>query len=183
MKISGVDITVNTGLHTPVVPPTGYATSAMLMGASLSSVATFANVLYAYPYIPINTFSYTQLYINVTTAVASSKARILIYSNLSGSPRAKLYESADLDCSTTGQKTVNISGSFSAGTTYWLALHANSTQTITHISSGNLVHLLVTPPNTPFISVYQNVTFASAPTTFTVSGYAQSAVPYIGIII
>ena len=181
MKITGVDI--NTGLHTPVVPPTGYSTSAMLIGASLSSAATSANRLYAYPYIPINTFSYTQLYISVTTAVASSKAKILIYSNLSGSPRSKLYESADLDCSTTGQKTVNISGSFNAGTTYWLSLHANSTQTLNAISEGRLVNLLVSPPNISYIGVYQTVAFGSAPTTFTVGGYEQSTVPYIGIII
>ena len=79
------------------------------------------------PYIPAQSITTSNLFINVTTATAGSLCTIVIYSDLNGVPTNRLYESADLDCSTLGLKTATTSFSFVAGTRYWLGLKTNGT--------------------------------------------------------
>jgi hypothetical protein len=79
------------------------------------------------PYIPAQSIITSNLFINVTTATAGSLCTIVIYSDTNGVPTNRLYESADLDCSTLGLKTATTSFSFVAGTRYWLGLKTNGT--------------------------------------------------------
>jgi hypothetical protein len=79
------------------------------------------------PYIPSQSITTSNLFINVTTATPLSLCTIVIYSDTNGVPTNLLYESADLDCSTTGLKTAITSFNFVAGTTYWLGLKTNGT--------------------------------------------------------
>lgn len=79
------------------------------------------------PYVPAQSITTSNLFISVTTATAGSLCTIVIYSDLNGLPNTRLYESADLDCSTTGLKTATTSFSFVAGTRYWLGLKTNAT--------------------------------------------------------
>jgi hypothetical protein len=79
------------------------------------------------PYIPAQSITTSNLYIRVTTATAGSLCTIVIYSDTDGVPTNLLYESADLDCSTTGLKTAITSFDFVAGTRYWLGLKTNGT--------------------------------------------------------
>ena len=117
------------GLHAPTILKTGGYYTAILTAATPSSSATSANNIALYPFIPIKTITTSGfLFTNSSTAVGGF-ARILIYGTLNGLPSDKLYESADISTSTTGNKTVLSSQTFTAGTTYWLAYATNTLPT------------------------------------------------------
>jgi hypothetical protein len=179
------DVTIsgggNVGVHAIMPLASGQSCGALLNSFSLTTTATIVNRLYAYPFIPNQNITTSGMYINVTTAVASALSRILIYSNVNGLPNTKLYESANLDCSTTGVKTATTTFNFVAGTTYWLAFYSNSTSTINFINTTNLLPINI---NTTNINVYawSGATFGSAPTTFNPSpNFSTTVAPYIGI--
>ncbi len=91
------------------------------------------------PFIPAQNLTITRMYAEVTTLVASSTARIGIYSDLNGSPDALLVQGADLiDCGSTGEKLTSMSASFTftAGTRYWVAFLSSSTQTMRGLPTG-----------------------------------------------
>jgi hypothetical protein len=115
------------GIHTLKTLASGRSTNLSINGTSLNGIAGVADRMTILPYIPNVSFTCASLYMNVTTLLAAANARILIYSDVNGVPTTKLYESANLDCSTTGIKTATTAFSFVAGTTYWLAIHSSST--------------------------------------------------------
>ena len=77
------------------------------------------------PYIPNETFTCVEFSINVASAIATGLGRICVYSSNNNLPTNLLYSSTDLDCSTTGTKSVISSFVFTKGTTYWLAIQTN----------------------------------------------------------
>ena len=95
------------GIHAQVKLSSGQIISAVVTGTAPATTSGSANRLCAQPFIPAQTFTCSNLFINVTTLAPGTNARILIYSDLNGIPDTKLYESANLDCSTTGQKNSN----------------------------------------------------------------------------
>lgn len=79
--------------------------------------------------------------INVTTAIASGKARLAIYTDSGNlTPTTLVVDAGEVDCSTTGFKSVTgLSVSLAAGQMYWLSATYNSTvsTTIGGTSSGH----------------------------------------------
>jgi hypothetical protein len=114
------------------------------------------------PYIPAQSITTSNLFINVTTAVAGSLCTIVIYSDLNGLPNTRLYESADLDCSTLGLKTATTSFSFVAGTRYWIGLKTNGTSaTRASLNTSSSLPLSANASST-FISYQKSaITYAS----------------------
>ena len=116
-----------TGLQTPVFGslfslPTNAATNCTSAGSFNSSNP---NQVTYYPYIPNVSFTCVQFAITVNSPQVGGLAKICVYSSVSGGPGNLLYNSVDLDCSTTGNKTVVSSFVFTQGTIYWLAIHSN----------------------------------------------------------
>jgi len=109
----------------PAPPITGlyYMTTACMNFADGHNLWT--NELTFNPFRPMNNFNVNQFNIEVTGLAAGQSARVVIYSDLNGKPSSKLYESANIDISTTGYKTVTMSYSFTAGTLYWIGVQAN----------------------------------------------------------
>lgn len=173
------------GVHALVIG-TGLRTYSGITTAGLSSTAQIANRMFFYPFIPANTFTCSDLYIAVVGATPSALGKILIYSNNNGNPYNLLYESADLDLSTTGRKTTITSFTFNAGTIYWIAYWGNLTPTLYTIPSSNVLSIRdagvsVPSPVSGLVSTY---TYGSAPTTISSTpGTTNSAVPFIGITI
>jgi hypothetical protein len=171
------------GIHYLTKGITGASTNSSIYSFALSnSITSVANRLVLYPFIPNNSLTSASLYISVSTLVASSNARILIYSNLNGVPDTKLYESTNLDCSTTGIKRVTTTQTFNAGTTYWIGVHTSSTQGLNAISSSNMIPIYfssLTVSNQYFITA----TFGSAPTTFGTVTTLFGNAPAVGITI
>lgn len=117
-----------------VLPTSGYYMHPMLkVGASLTNTALTNNRLTLSPAIFANPFEMESFAINVSTAVADSLVRICIYDDLNGVPRNLLYQSVDLDCSTTGIKEVVTSYNFLVGVTYWIGVHAKANPSVGHV--------------------------------------------------
>lgn len=102
-----------------------YPTSAQVVASGFQNFTCQANQTYWFPYVPSQSYTCGSFMINVQTAQASGLARICVYDNVNGLPGTLLYNSADLDCSTTGDKVATTTFDFVAGTTYWLAFQAN----------------------------------------------------------
>jgi hypothetical protein len=163
----------------------GTTTYSQVTNVSFPTVNSFTNRMYTYPFIPAKTFTCSSLYMNVITATAVSPTnvcRILIYSNLNDLPNTKLYESADLDLSTTGQKTATTSFVFTAGTTYWLTLHTGINTAIYGLTASAMLPLKTTGVTTTNFAL-ANVNIASSPTTFPTASFSNANPPFIGITI
>jgi hypothetical protein len=157
------------GVHALGAIPTGLSYGYIASLTSLTATASFntnTNAIILAPFIPARNITYTSLKINVTTATASCATRILIYSDSSGLPSTKIFESTSVDCSTTGTKTITITGTLTAGTTYWIGTHANNNCILTGIPVGSALVLgsfiMTGAPINAWNYAYG---FGSAPTT------------------
>ena len=115
------------GVHQLTKPISNQLYNARLtIGNNFSTGSSIANNISLYPFIPANSITIKDIKTSVDTpAVVGGLLRILVYSDLNGVPSSKLLESADLDASTTGDKTYTTSFTFTAGTTYWLGIFTN----------------------------------------------------------
>jgi hypothetical protein len=184
MIINGVKLNFDSGIHTIANPKIGGVTTNLSTGAALVGAGPGANILTLSPYIPNVSYTCSNLYLNVRTQVASTNARILIYSDLEFSPDTKLYESANLNCSTSGVKTATTSFAFVAGITYWLAVHTSGTQQFT---AGSGTYGSSYPVGYSGGNIYNQYTvsstFGSAPTTITSKTSAILSIPIIFITV
>lgn len=168
------------GIHALLKLTTGQVTSPAVTATTMSSTALIANRLISLPFIPAQTFTCSNLYINAATAVVGGLGRILIYSDVNGIPTTKLYESADFDLSTAGIKTATTSFTFTAGTTYWLTIHSNSNNSVSALGVGSL--MLVRTNGVSQVSAYSgSATFGSAPTTYPSLIFLTSTTPCVFI--
>jgi hypothetical protein len=124
--------------------PPSWGFNAATNGIASTTITPSASTLSVYPFSPNKTLNNCALVINVATATAGVSGRVLIYSDLNGFADAKLYESSDLDLSTTGDKTALANFTFNAGTTYWLGYYANGTATMRAINPTSLVTIGLT---------------------------------------
>lgn len=172
------------GLHAPFVVSGGsysYGVNANLLN---SGQAISNNSMRLVPFKPSETFTCTALYINCTLLGATNLARILIYSNVNNTPNTKLYESADLDLSTTGIKTATTSFTFNAGTTYWICTHTSgSTANLTILPNTAVYPIRITSVSNPstYVSSQVGYSIGSAPTTMGAINYNSGSVFYVGI--
>lgn len=168
------------GIHALVKPRTGQAIAPIIGGGGLASGFATANRLTAQPFIPANTFTCSNLFLNVSNSGAGSLARILIYSDLNGLPNTKLYESANLDCGTNGIKTATTSFTFTAGVTYWICTHTSLGSGFTTFTISNVLGFLAGGLSISSSYIY-SITFGSAPTTL--SGQSASAAVFPAVFI
>lgn len=162
---------------------TSQGISVHLNSVLATNVGMNANQMYAYPFIPNKTITSVSLKINVSVLGSGVSARILIYSSNNGMPNAKVYESANLDCSTTGVKTATTAQTFTAGTTYWLCVQTNGTCSLSGIPPSALLPLAMPSALSaaPTVAYINTSTFGSAPSTFVINNRTNSAVPTVGI--
>jgi hypothetical protein len=136
--------------------------------------------MYVTPTIFRQSFNSNLFSIKCTTAFAGSLARIVIYSNGTSGinqdfPETKLYESVDIDLSTTGIKSVAVNFDFYSNTYYWVGIHAKSSMTqVAGISGTNssLFNVVALTSNQIRQDVYP---YGSAPTTWNVATQFFSA--------
>jgi hypothetical protein len=168
------------GIHALLKLTTGQQISAAITATTINSTALIANRLLSLPFIPAQTFTCSNLYINAGTAVAGGLGRILIYSDVNGIPTTKLYESANLDLSTSGIKTATTSFTFNQGDVYWLTIHSNSTNSVSALGVGSL--MFIRTNGVSQVSGYSgSATFGSAPTTYPSLIFLTSTVPAVFI--
>lgn len=171
------------GIHALIKPYSGLTYSASINQSAIGSAsAQTANRLIVYPFIPANTFTCSSMYINVFTLAVGALCQIVIYSDLNGFPDQKLYNSTDLDCSTTGKKTATTTQTFNAGTTYWIGTHSSSTASLTVISGAGLIspYIQNVSAGTAYIGT---ATYGSPPNPFGTTGNTTGVVPFVGITV
>jgi methylglyoxal synthase len=171
------------GIHGAMIRSGGATTYIVNSLSSYTATSTTNLRLSAVPFIPIKTFTTASFYINVGTSQVAAIARILIYSELNGLPDQKLYESANLDLSSTGIKTATTSFTFTAGTTYFVCTHTQGTAGVTHIPVTSLMPISIGGISTPttFFSSTVSWSIGSAPTTFGSVNSLNSAAILVGI--
>jgi hypothetical protein len=173
------------GIHT-IVPFNGFistmATSASMSASNLTSLILTAENIVFYPYKPQISFTASQLYINVTLLGVGTLGRICIYEDSNGVPLTLLYQSANLDCSTTGIKTATTLFDFNAGETYWLAFQVNTpTCSVSGIPVASSVPISAIS-TTIYNHLRRNVTFGtSAPSIANPTQASSVPIPFIGI--
>ena len=108
-RIDGRTMTLGDDEVPSLVPDAGrYFTANTTPGTTTTTLAGVADRMNIYPFIPKFDFTADQLGINVTTAVASSNAKIVVYdSDINGRPDQRITETGNLDCSSTGAKTAS----------------------------------------------------------------------------
>jgi hypothetical protein len=171
------------GIHALIKPYSGLTYSASINQSAIGSAsAQTANRLIVYPFIPANTFTCSSMYINVATLSIGALCQIVIYSDLNGFPDQKLYNSTDLDCSTTGKKTATTTQTFNAGTTYWIGTHSSSIASLTVISGAGLIspYIQNVSAGTAYIGT---ATYGSPPNPFGTTANTTGVVPFVGITI
>lgn len=162
------------GIHTQMLPGGsfmgGLYTSNKLFGGSNYNLNTYANNVLYVPFIPNNTFTSTTLNFTCLTGSAGDEHRICIYSHDGiNMPQTLLYESADIDMSTSGTKTVNVTRNWVKGEVYWFAFcQKTGGANIMGMGGGNADSLIIGLINTNYFTMYRqtNVTYTNgAPTT------------------
>lgn len=169
------------GIHLQRNIPSGGYGNLYVTYSSFTTTVASANRLHLMPFIPNQTLTIQNLSINVSTLFATGLAKILIYSDVSGVPTNKLYESSDLDCSTTGIKTATTSFTFNAGTTYWLGMISNnSTNVFTHYNQANVLSFTI-GAFSAVTYAFLSTTFASIPSTLPSLSYTSGNIPAVTI--
>jgi hypothetical protein len=156
------------GLHNRIVI-TGQVYNNALNSITTSTGTTAVNRLEVSPLINFNNLVVNQLAINVSVAAVGALARIVVYSDLNGTPNTKLLESPDLDCSTLGFKKYIVDYTFQKGVTYWIGAHFNSLITIRVIPLSGLMSLGMTGDTNPMNTAWRATpTYgSSSPNPFT----------------
>jgi hypothetical protein len=155
-------------LHTSNSLTAGTATGHILSSASMQYV----------PYIPNTTFTCVEFAINVVTAQATGLARICVYSSSNNQPTNLLYSSTNLDCSTSGVKSVISSFVFTQGTIYWLGIQTNvNSISFTGLNGISCIPLSCSVSGTQQTSWSQTgLTYASgAPSVANPNGFVSSS--------
>lgn len=170
-KINGVPLPTSAGGGNviPVPPITGlfYMTTACMNFADGHNL--WANELTFNPFRPMNNFNVNQFNIEVTIAQAGQNVRVVIYSDLNGKPSSKLYESTNIDISTTGYKTVTMSYNFTAGTLYWVGVQGSGNngrlRAVLNTNSMLSWSVAATSSNSFSTLIYTSLIFGSLPAT------------------
>jgi hypothetical protein len=175
------------GVHAQMILPTGGYYTSVITAASPTSTTGVANYMHLYPFIPMNTVSTSSFMVLCNNNTAGALGRVLIYSNSNALPLNKLYESANIDLSTSGTKTITSAQTFTAGSVYWLAWQVNSAspQMICY-TAGGMISLAgnrtTTNYNINYLLYASNI--GSAPATLTQASLsnATGAVTAINLI-
>jgi len=121
--------TISSGGNYGSIPKTGYYYSQTGYDVfNSTTINTSAGVSYAVPFYLGASTTATRLMLQVSTAAASSTARLGIYSNASGGdyPGTLLLDAGAVATTTTGFKQITISQALSAGV-YWLSIQRTDT--------------------------------------------------------
>lgn len=158
----------------PMRPAAGVYVANGINGSALGTVAQAANRVTISPFIPSFDMTIDQVAISVSTALAASNAKVVIYnSNADNQPSTVLTESADISCAVAGTITSTLAVAFVAGRLYWIGVRSSGTQTLRSLTAAALPVLSYTNAATPVIQgvLTKTETYASAAATWS---YASS---------
>ena len=173
----------SSGVHAQRIIKSGEYANLYLNYSSAPITGTaIQNRLYMMPFFPNQTITTQSLSINVTTLFAGGLTKILIFSDVDGSPTTKLYESADFDCSTTGIKTATTTFTFTKGTTYWISIVSNNgTNQFTFLPQASVYAFTGAAGFNGFTHNYTSVTYSAIPSTIAFFTGQGGNIPMVAI--
>lgn len=114
-------------------------------GSASGALAGAANRIDLAPYYTSSTLAIDQLGVTVSTLIASAKGKVVVYGSGSNQwPDTLLYETGDLDFSSTGYKYESLTFTFQSGTQYWVGIHSSSTATLRTVAVASAANLGLT---------------------------------------
>ena len=123
-------------LHLPI---SGTYIDAGVIAAALTTLAGVADRFDVVPIDFARDLTFVSLDIEVTTALAGSNAKVLIYDTAAdGAPGNLVVESGDISCATTGVKSFAYALSVTRGQRLWIGIRTSSTQTLRSIAPGQM---------------------------------------------
>jgi hypothetical protein len=168
-----------------MTPGAGLFIANNLTALALGTIVGVANRTLIAPFTPAHAVTIDQLGVSVSTFVASSNCKCVIFSSDSqGRPTTLLRETANIDSGSNGTKLATITSlTLSAGGKYWVGVRTSSTQTVRAVAAGGAGLLTVTSAATPVLqsTLTRTETFASAATdwTYATSQHSNLLVPLI----
>lgn len=150
-----------------------------------------ANSIWAFPFTPGRNITISALTFDAFTGNVDGEIKLLAYSNnnTTGVPGSLIIESTAISVASGGIKQYNVSYTFSAGTTYWLAIAVNSTGNVQGrgISQYNAFPFGV-PNSGGSSTVYTlarsyTLTFPTIPSTFTLNDLQGARIPEVRFIV
>jgi hypothetical protein len=172
-------------LYAPMAPAAGEFIGNGLNATALGTQAQVANRTVIAPFSPCYDVTIDQLGCSISTGVASSNVKCIIYAaDASGRPSTVLRETANIDSATTGTKFASITSLvLDADTKYWIGLRSSSTATVRTLGVGSAPAITYTSAATPAIesALILTETFANAAATWTyaASQHSNALVPLI----
>ena len=121
--------------HPWVTPQTGeWVVTTIGGGDTLATSNRVVNALEMFQFVPQGRLALSAVAISISSTVAGALGRVLLYdTDVHGRPGAKLYQSADLDCSTPGVKQDTCALTLERGRRLWLATWFSSSSLIAHV--------------------------------------------------
>lgn len=143
---------VFSGMMSMFRPAAGVFIAPVCNGGALGTAAQGANRNIIAPFVAAFDVAINQVAISVSTLVAGSFSKVVIYgSDANGRPSNLIAESANIDCGTgpVNTYTTPLSVTFRAGQLYWIGVRSSSTQTLRTFTQASLPPLSYTIAATP----------------------------------
>lgn len=137
-------------------------------GTASSTLIGAANRIELAPYYTSSSLAIDRIGTVVSTAVAASLIKVVIYSaDANGWPDLLLYETGELSAATTGLKEETLAFTFLSGVQYWVGVRHSATATLRCINVSSAVTLgLTSATSTSYATVLRRtLTFATAATS------------------
>jgi hypothetical protein len=150
-----------------------------------------SNSIWAFPFTPGRNITISALTFDAFSGNVDGEIKLLAYSNNSttGLPDSLIIESTAISVASGGMKQYNVSYTFSAGTTYWLAIAVNSTGNVQGrgINQYNAFPFGV-PSSGGSGTIYTlarsyTLTFPTIPSTFTLNDLQGARIPEVRFIV
>ena len=170
------------GINSLIPLKSGQYTYNQSGGGNTVSSSAFANSIYLHAYIPGQSYTCSQVILNVVTAQSGGLGKVGIYDHVNGLPNNLIYESANIDCSTSGLKSLTTSIDFVAGEVYWIAVNFNISNIVIRQMNTNARLPINTPfyDSTPKYTFRKVQAFGSFPNPITgVATFTTETVPYL----
>ncbi len=132
-QIGGVTKVIQTGQEIPWLTPIAgeYMMTTVCSAGTTATLTPAANQLRIFPFAPRVDTPIKAMALNVVTGVAAAVSKFVVYdSDTNGRPNTMINETADVDCSTTGNKFATLSLTLRRGQTYWLGTRHNSAASV-----------------------------------------------------
>jgi len=137
------------GIYSLIPLASGQYTYNQAISSNSTTAFGLVNAIFLNPYIPAQSYTCSEVVLSVMAGVGAGLCRIGIYDHNNGLPNNLIYQSADIDCSTTGNKVLLTNIDFVAGEVYWIACNFNQNGiSIRQISTNARI-----PINTPTYEV------------------------------